>query len=50
MREKKPIRRLLDRAIPRMYVLSPGEVVPGTPIDRVAEVSFMEKKPMRGAR
>jgi flagellar biosynthesis protein FlhA len=45
-----PIRRLLDRAIPRMYVLSPGEVVPGTPIDRVAEVSFMEKKPMRGAR
>jgi flagellar biosynthesis protein FlhA len=34
------IRRLLDRAIPRMYVLSPGEVVPGTPIDRVGEVSF----------
>jgi flagellar biosynthesis component FlhA len=36
------IRRLLDRAIPRMYVLSPGEVVPGTPIDRVGEVSFQE--------
>jgi flagellar biosynthesis protein FlhA len=39
-----PIRRLLDRAIPRMYVLSPGEIVPGTSIDRVAEVSFQEKK------
>ena len=39
-----PIRKLLDRAIPRMYVLSPGEVVPGTSIDRVAEISFQEKK------
>lgn len=39
-----PIRKLLDRAIPRMYVLSPGEVVPGTSIDRVAEISFLEKK------
>jgi flagellar biosynthesis protein FlhA len=38
------IRRLLDRAIPRMYVVSPGEVVPGTPIDRVGEASFLTEK------
>ena len=45
------IRRLLDRAIPRMSVLSPGEVVPSTPIDRVGEVSFVEKpQPMVAGR
>lgn len=40
-----PIRRLIDRAMPRVYVLSPGEVVSGTSIDRVGEVSFHERKP-----
>lgn len=44
------IRRLLDRAIPRMSVLSPGEVVPGTAIDRVGEVSFVEKPAMAAGR
>ena len=45
-----PIRRLIDRAIPRVYVLSPGEITPGTPIDRVSEVTFIERKPTRPVR
>ena len=33
-----PLRRLLEKAIPRIAVLSPGEILPGTAIERVGEV------------
>lgn len=33
-----PIRRLLEKALPRVPVLSPGEIVPGTPLNRAAEI------------
>ena len=45
-----PIRRLIDRAIPRVYVLSPGEIAPGTAIDRVSEVTFADRRPTRPTR
>ena len=35
-----PMRRLLERSLPRVPVLSPGEIVPGTGIERVAEVTI----------
>jgi len=35
-----PVRRMLERAMPRVPVLSPGEIVAGTAIERVGEVSL----------
>lgn len=35
-----PVRRLIEKAIPRAIILSPGEIVPGTGIERVAELSL----------
>lgn len=35
-----PLRRLLEKAIPRIAVLSPGEILPGTAIERVGEVAL----------
>jgi flagellar biosynthesis protein FlhA len=35
-----PVRRMLERALPRVPVLSPGEIVAGTGIERVAEISL----------
>ena len=35
-----PVRRLLEKALPRIPVLSPGEIVPGTGIERVAEITL----------
>ncbi len=33
-----PMRRLLEKVLPRVPVLSPGEIVPGTPLSRAAEI------------
>ncbi len=44
-----PMRRLLERALPRVPVLSPGEIVPGTGIDRVAEITI-GKPTLKNAR
>lgn len=35
-----PVRRLMEKALPRAIVMSPGEIVPGTGIERVAEISL----------
>ncbi len=35
---RAPIRRLLEKVLPRVPVLSPGEIVPGTPLSRAAEI------------
>ncbi len=35
-----PVRRLLEKALPRVPVLSPGEIIPGTPITRTGEISL----------
>ena len=35
-----PVRRLLEKALPRVPVISPGEIVPGTGVERVAEISL----------
>jgi hypothetical protein len=32
------MRRLLEKVLPRIPVLSPGEIVPGTPLSRSAEI------------
>jgi flagellar biosynthesis component FlhA len=39
-----PIRRLLEKALPRLAVLSPGEIVPGTAIERVGEITLVPLK------
>ncbi|MES2640708.1 MAG: flagellar biosynthesis protein FlhA [Myxococcota bacterium] len=44
-----PLRRLLEKAIPRVPVLSPGEIVPGTSLAREAELSLGEKKALKSA-
>ena len=33
-----PVRRLLEKALPRVGVVSPGEIVPGTAIEKAGEV------------
>ncbi len=38
-----PVRRLLEKALPRVGVVSPGEIVPGTPIEKAGEVSAGDK-------
>ncbi len=40
-----PVRRLIEKALPRIPVLSPGEVVPGTGLNRAGEISFT--KPLK---
>ncbi|MDP2307135.1 MAG: flagellar biosynthesis protein FlhA [Pseudomonadota bacterium] len=40
-----PLRRLLEKAIPRVPVLSPGEIVPGTALAREAELSLASERP-----
>ena len=35
-----PMRRLLEKALPRVPVISPGEIVPGTPITCVGEIGL----------
>jgi len=35
-----PLRRLIEKALPRVAVISPGEIVPGTALDRVGELSL----------
>lgn len=35
---RAPMRRLLEKVLPRVPVLSPGEIVPGTPLSRSAEI------------
>jgi len=35
---RAPMRRLLEKALPRVPVLSPGEIVPGTAVERAGEV------------
>ncbi len=43
-----PIRRLFEKALPRVPVLSPGEIVPGTGLSREAELS-LDKKPLKAS-
>ena len=43
-----PMRRLLEKVLPRVPVLSPGEIVPGTGIERVAEISLGGRAPKDG--
>jgi flagellar biosynthesis protein FlhA len=40
-----PIRRLFEKALPRVPVLSPGEIVPGTGLSRIGEISLA--KPLK---
>jgi flagellar biosynthesis protein FlhA len=40
-----PVRRLFEKALPRIPILSPGEIVPGTPLTRVGELSVT--KPLK---
>jgi flagellar biosynthesis protein FlhA len=44
-----PIRRLFEKALPRVPVLSPGEIVPGTPLQRAGELALFERgqKPLK---
>jgi flagellar biosynthesis protein FlhA len=35
-----PVRRLIEKALPRLGVLSPGEIVPTTGIEKVGEISL----------
>jgi flagellar biosynthesis protein FlhA len=37
---RAPMRRLLEKALPRVPVLSPGEIVPGTPVERAGDVTI----------
>jgi flagellar biosynthesis protein FlhA len=38
-----PVRRLLEKALPRVPVISPGEIVPGTPLSRVGDIALSER-------
>ncbi len=38
-----PVRRLLEKALPRVPVISPGEIVPGTPLSRVGDIVLVER-------
>jgi flagellar biosynthesis protein FlhA len=38
-----PVRRLLEKALPRVAVVSPGEIVPGTAIEKAGEVTLGDK-------
>ena len=44
-----PLRRLIEKALPRIPILSPGEIVPGTPLVREADLALGEKKGMKNA-
>jgi flagellar biosynthesis component FlhA len=37
---RAPVRRLLEKALPRVPVLSPGEIVPGVRVERVGEITI----------
>ncbi len=41
-----PVRRLIEKALPRVPVMSPSEIVPGTGLERVAELSL---RPLKNA-
>ncbi len=44
-----PVRRLLEKALPRVPVISPGEIVPGTGIEKVGEI-ILSPKPLKNGR
>ncbi len=41
-----PLRRLIEKALPRVPVMSPSEIVPGTGLERAAELSL---RPLKSA-
>ncbi|MFN7142304.1 MAG: flagellar biosynthesis protein FlhA [Myxococcota bacterium] len=43
-----PLRRLFEKALPRVPILSPGEIVPGTALSREAELALADKKGLKG--
>jgi flagellar biosynthesis protein FlhA len=42
-----PIRRLFEKALPRVAVLSPGEIVPGTPLQKVGDITLNDRAPQK---